>query len=196
MPRAVLALAHFCEVHGPQAILTTQAVSLAPLGPEPCSDPVSPGPSDTGGGHGGGGSGMAGGAALSHQLQALSRSVARTAPTPHDGGHAAVEPPGSIQPTPPHVTAGSAAPCGGCGWWLSGSGLASIDQDTRTAFISSKCPTRPELFSLVRQACVRALSCEVLPGRECPMLFGNAGQGFALSLGFFLPDHAARGGQR
>ena len=46
------------------------------------------------------------------------------------------------------------------------------------------------------QAAVRALSCEVTPGRAGPLAFELEGGRAALSYGFFLQDSRARGQQR
>ena len=53
-----------------------------------------------------------------------------------------------------------------------------------------------ELYSTVRQACVRSLSCEVCPTREGAVLFGDEHRGYVFSFTFFLRDSSARGLQR
>lgn len=40
-------------------------------------------------------------------------------------------------------------------------GFVSIDDETGIRFLSHQHPRQPQLFSVVRQACVRSLSCEV-----------------------------------
>lgn len=40
-------------------------------------------------------------------------------------------------------------------------GFMSIDEETGIRFLSHQHPRQPQLFSVVRQACVRSLSCEV-----------------------------------
>ena len=62
--------------------------------------------------------------------------------------------------------------------------------------ISMRQPKSQARYYAVRQACVRSLSCEVLPGRAGPMLFGDANMGYAISYVFQLADPAARGGRR
>jgi folliculin len=52
------------------------------------------------------------------------------------------------------------------------------------------------MYSTVRQACVRSLSCEVCPTREGPLLFGDDQRGYVFSYTFFLRDSSARGSQR
>ncbi len=39
---------------------------------------------------------------------------------------------------------------------------------------------------MVRQACVRSLSCEVCPGREGPIFFGDDHRGHVFSYTFFV----------
>lgn len=40
-------------------------------------------------------------------------------------------------------------------------GYISNDDPARVSYISSQYPLQPELYILVRQACIRSLSCEV-----------------------------------
>ena len=66
----------------------------------------------------------------------------------------------------------------------------------RTYSISSRYPA-DTLFSIVRRISVRALSCEVSPGLEGPLVFSEAeGKFFALSYMFKVKDFHARGQQR
>lgn len=44
-------------------------------------------------------------------------------------------------------------------------GFVSIDDETGIRFLSHQHPRQPQLFSVVRQACVRSLSCEVISDR-------------------------------
>ena len=52
------------------------------------------------------------------------------------------------------------------------------------------------MFSMLRRACVRSLSCEVCPGREGALFFGDSENGYTFSYAFFLRDNKARGSQR
>ena len=62
--------------------------------------------------------------------------------------------------------------------------------------ISGKYPA-DSLYSIVRRIAVRALSCEVCPGLEGPLIFSEAeGKYYALSFMFKLKDSQARGQQR
>ncbi|XP_031432190.1 folliculin isoform X2 [Clupea harengus] len=75
-------------------------------------------------------------------------------------------------------------------------GFVSVDSETGIRFLSHQHPRQPQLFSVVRQACVRSLSCEVCPGREGPIFFGDEQHGFVFSHTFFIKDSLARGFQR
>ncbi|XP_071035622.1 folliculin [Parasteatoda tepidariorum] len=74
-------------------------------------------------------------------------------------------------------------------------GFISNDHEARVSFVSTQYPLHPDVFSTVRQACVRSLSCEVCPGREGPIFFGDDHRGHVLSHTFFLKDSQARGFQ-
>ena len=41
------------------------------------------------------------------------------------------------------------------------SGFISNDHDAKVSYVSNQFPDHPEVFSMMRQACVRSLSCEV-----------------------------------
>ncbi|GIX72726.1 folliculin [Caerostris extrusa] len=74
-------------------------------------------------------------------------------------------------------------------------GFISNDHEARVSYVSSQYPLHPDVFAAVRQACVRSLSCEVCPGREAPIFFGDDHRGHVLSHTFFLKDSQARGFQ-
>ncbi|KAG8192841.1 hypothetical protein JTE90_014621 [Oedothorax gibbosus] len=74
-------------------------------------------------------------------------------------------------------------------------GYISNDHEARVSYVSSQYPLHPDVFIAVRQACVRSLSCEVCPGREGPIFFGDDQRGHVLSHTFFLKDSQARGFQ-
>ncbi|XP_063858598.1 uncharacterized protein LOC135099889 isoform X4 [Scylla paramamosain] len=75
-------------------------------------------------------------------------------------------------------------------------GYISNDDSARVSYISSQYPLQTELYILVRQACIRSLSCEVCPGKEGPIYFGDEARGHVLSYTFFLRDVQARGFHR
>ncbi|OPJ87379.1 folliculin [Patagioenas fasciata monilis] len=87
--------------------------------------------------------------------------------------------------------------CEGCRSLAGGHpGYVSHDKETSIKYVSHQHPNHPQLFSIVRQACVRSLSCEVCPGREGPIFFGDEQHGFVFSHTFFIKDSLARGFQR
>lgn len=75
-------------------------------------------------------------------------------------------------------------------------GMISIDRESHISYISRQYPEDQELYSIVRHACVRSLSCEVCPGREGPIMFGDDASGYVFSYTFFLKDSQSRGFQR
>ena len=75
-------------------------------------------------------------------------------------------------------------------------GFVSHDKSTGVSYTSMQHPNNPDVFRLVRQACVRSLSCEVCPGREGPIMFGDEQHGYVISYTFYVKDNMARGGQR
>uniref|UniRef100_H2YJQ8 Folliculin n=1 Tax=Ciona savignyi TaxID=51511 RepID=H2YJQ8_CIOSA len=75
-------------------------------------------------------------------------------------------------------------------------GFISCDDENGMNFISTQHPHNPEVFRLVRQACVRSLSCEVCPGREGPIMFGDDKHGYVISYTFYVQDNLARGLKR
>lgn len=87
--------------------------------------------------------------------------------------------------------------CEGCRSFSVGHpGYVSRDREASVEYVSHQHPAHPQLFSIVRQACVRSLSCEVCPGREGPIFFGDEQHGFVFSHTFFIKDSLARGFQR
>lgn len=75
-------------------------------------------------------------------------------------------------------------------------GFISNDHEARVSYVSGQHPLHPDVFSMVRHACVRSLSCEVCPGMEGPIFFGDNRRGHVLSHTFFMKDSQARGFQR
>ncbi|CAG8778172.1 17231_t:CDS:2, partial [Cetraspora pellucida] len=70
------------------------------------------------------------------------------------------------------------------------------DENPLITYVGSRYPQHPQLYSAVRQACVRSLSCEFCQGREGPVLFGDDKNGYVLSYMFKIRDSQARGFQR
>ncbi|WAQ96627.1 FLCN-like protein [Mya arenaria] len=76
-------------------------------------------------------------------------------------------------------------------------------------YMSSQRPQHRDVFAMIRQACIRSLSCEVVlylkmlqgevnvcPDREGPIFFGDDQQGNTISYTFYIKDNQARGMQR
>jgi folliculin len=40
-------------------------------------------------------------------------------------------------------------------------GFVSSDHEARVSYVSTQQPDHPQVFAMIRQACVRSLSCEV-----------------------------------
>ncbi|XP_066568765.1 folliculin isoform X2 [Amia ocellicauda] len=155
---ALVALCHFCELHGPRTLFCTEALHPpAPPGPSgPPEGPPAPRELER----------------EREREEGLNMKANNSAPQRSDM-------------------------CEGCRSLPPGHpGFLSVDSETSIRFVSHQQPRRPQLFSIVRQACVRSLSCEVCPGREGPIFFGDDQQGFVFSHTFFIKDRLARGFQR
>uniref|UniRef100_A0A480W9D1 Folliculin n=1 Tax=Sus scrofa TaxID=9823 RepID=A0A480W9D1_PIG len=166
---AIVALCHFCELHGPRTLFCTEVLH-APL------------PQGAGSGDGAGQGDQAeeeeGGIQMSSRVRAHS---------PAEGASAESSSPGPKK----------SDMCEGCRSLAAGHpGYISHDKETSIKYVSHQHPNHPQLFSIVRQACVRSLSCEVCPGREGPIFFGDEQHGFVFSHTFFIKDSLARGFQR
>merc|ERR1712055_262089 len=72
--------------------------------------------------------------------------------------------------------------------------LISKEKDESRTWVSSQAPLAPELASMVRHAVLRAISCEVIPAKEGPLLFSASSS--VLSHAFSLRDSRARGCRR
>ncbi|XP_057690424.1 folliculin [Corythoichthys intestinalis] len=152
---ALVALCHFCELHGPRTLFCTEALHLP--SPSPSSQT---------------------GVAVSGD-----RDVDRDGEGLTMRANSSASQRGEM--------------CEGCrSLPASHPGFMSIDDETGIRFLSHQHPREPQLFSVVRQACVRSLSCEVCPGREGPIFFGDEQHGFVFSHTFFIKDSLARGFQR
>jgi len=75
-------------------------------------------------------------------------------------------------------------------------GFISDDLESNMTYITTRYPYLSRLYPIVRQACVRSLSCEFCPGREGAIFFGDEQNGYSLSYIFKLKDIQARGFQR
>ncbi|KAB1265990.1 Folliculin, partial [Camelus dromedarius] len=183
---AIVALCHFCELHGPRTLFCTEVLH-APL-PQGAGNGDSPGRAEQA-------EEEEGGIQMSSRIRAHS---------PAEGASAESSSPGPKKSD--MCEAGHP-------------GYISHDQETSIKYVSHQHPNHPQLFSVVRQACVRSLSCErkvwcddvtaaeacawsalvwpqVCPGREGPIFFGDEQHGFVFSHTFFIKDSLARGFQR
>ncbi|XP_028342308.1 folliculin isoform X3 [Physeter macrocephalus] len=130
---AIVALCHFCELHGPRTLFCTEVLH-APL------------PQGAGSGDGPGRGEQAeeeeGGIQMSSRIRAHS---------PAEGASAESSSPGPKK----------SDMCEGCRSLAAGHpGYISHDKETSIKYVSHQHPNHPQLFSIVRQACVRSLSCE------------------------------------
>ncbi|NXB40146.1 FLCN protein, partial [Eulacestoma nigropectus] len=170
---AIVALCHFCELHGPRTLFCTEVLH-------------SPLPQGAGSGDISGQNEQAeeeeGGIQMSSRIRSHS---------PAEGASADSSSPG------PKKSDMCEASVKGCRSLAGGHpGYVSHDKETSIKYVSHQHPNHPQLFSIVRQACVRSLSCEVCPGREGPIFFGDEQHGFVFSHTFFIKDSLARGFQR
>ncbi|XP_045426215.1 folliculin isoform X2 [Lemur catta] len=166
---AIVALCHFCELHGPRTLFCTEVLH-APL-PQGAEDRDSPGQGEQA-------EEEEGGIQMSSRIRAHS---------PAEGASTESSSPGPKK----------SDMCEGCRSLAAGHpGYISHDKETSIKYVSHQHPNHPQLFSIVRQACVRSLSCEVCPGREGPIFFGDEQHGFVFSHTFFIKDSLARGFQR
>lgn len=166
---AIVALCHFCELHGPRTLFCTEVLH-------------SPLPQGAGSGDISGQNEQAeeeeGGIQMSSRIRSHS---------PAEGASGDSSSPGPKK----------SDMCEGCRSLAGGHpGYVSHDKETSIKYVSHQHPNHPQLFSIVRQACVRSLSCEVCPGREGPIFFGDEQHGFVFSHTFFIKDSLARGFQR
>ncbi|XP_023051891.1 folliculin isoform X2 [Piliocolobus tephrosceles] len=140
---AIVALCHFCELHGPRTLFCTEVLH-APL-PQGAGNEDSPGQGEQAEEEEGG-------------IQMSSRMRAHS---PAEG--ASVD---SSSPGPKKSDM-----CEGCRSLAAGHpGYISHDKETSIKYVSHQHPSHPQLFSIVRQACVRSLSCEVFEAEQfgCP----------------------------
>nr|XP_028562582.1 folliculin [Podarcis muralis] len=166
---AIVVLCHFCELHGPRTLFCTEVLH-SPL-PQGAGSGDSPGQSEQA-------EEEEGGIQMSSRIRSHS---------PAEGASADSSSPGPKK----------SDMCEGCRSLPAGHpGYVSHDKETSIKYVSHQHPNHPQLFSIVRQACVRSLSCEVCPGREGPIFFGDEQHGFVFSHTFFIKDSLARGFQR
>ncbi|KFZ65115.1 Folliculin [Antrostomus carolinensis] len=168
---AIVALCHFCELHGPRTLFCTEVLH-SPL-PQGASSGDIAGQNEQA-------EEEEGGIQMSSRIRSHS---------PAEGASADSSSPGPKK--------SDMCEASGCRSLAGGHpGYVSHDKETSIKYVSHQHPNHPQLFSIVRQACVRSLSCEVCPGREGPIFFGDEQHGFVFSHTFFIKDSLARGFQR
>ncbi|XP_029433299.1 folliculin [Rhinatrema bivittatum] len=166
---AIVALCHFCELHGPRTLFCTEALH-SPL-PQGAGSGDSPGQGEQ----------------VEEEEGGIQMSSRIRSHSPAEGASTDSSSPGPKK----------SDMCEGCRSLAAGHpGYISHDKETSIKYVSHQHPNHPQLFSIVRQACVRSLSCEVCPGREGPIFFGDEQHGFVFSHTFFIKDSLARGFQR
>lgn len=159
---ALVALCHFCELHGPRTLFCTEA--LHPPSPSPSSQagvPV-PGDRDRDGDREGEGLTMRANSSatqrgemcdVSGSYQKLHLILLSTSIVHYNFCLSSMS---QILISLPFLASQ------GCrSLPASHPGFVSIDDETGIRFLSHQHPRQPQLFSVVRQACVRSLSCEV-----------------------------------
>jgi hypothetical protein len=65
-------------------------------------------------------------------------------------------------------------------------------------YVTTRQPSSPSAYSLLRRSCIRTLSCESLPrgSQSGPLYFGDPVAGYTIAYIFRLPDPRARGRRR
>ena len=94
------------------------------------------------------------------------------------------------------VSEGPSSSCEACGWTADSPCFITHDEESNSTLVSQHQPRRTELYSVVRRACLRALSSEISPSRNGGIVFGDHEQGYTFSYTFALHDGKARGGLR
>ena len=170
---AVIALCHFCELHGPRILFCTQPFHCSNHTPDDIQSGVIPTPSSCG----------------------ITQSRVSTSPSNDEPvNESDIEADTVKQSKRPKSKQSTCEACRSLE--PDSPGFISIDKESHISYISMQYPEEQELFSKVRHACVRSLSCEVCPGREGPIMFGDEASGFVFSITFYLKDLQSRGFQR
>ncbi|BFZ03878.1 hypothetical protein BsWGS_06917 [Bradybaena similaris] len=123
---------------------------------------------------------------IPHKLKAMSSQSSTI--------NAEILPSSSSTATAASATTTTKEQCEGCKSVQTG--FVSHDEEAQVSYVSTQQPYNPQVFSRIRQACIRSLSSEVCPGREGPIFFGDKQCGHVLSYTFYVPDSQARGMHR
>ncbi|KAK4519014.1 uncharacterized protein ATC70_009241 [Mucor velutinosus] len=211
---ALVALLHFCEVHGPCVVYCTQTIhtnspslnendlcgsdsnlSTSPIPILPSKYPAA--------------LQQASSVSTTYSSSSLRKnSVSSLNTTTNIPGLGA---PSAMATTPTSIGTIGTAPsttCAACTAQLplinNGTSITEAkhlvttdDDDPTIQYIgTSKSPQQPHLYKAVRLACVRSLTAEFCQGRDGPVLFGDDENGHVMSYMFKLRDAQARGEAR
>lgn len=171
---AVVALCHFCEIHGPSVVMCTQ-----PFRRQEDSEEAPGEDSDT-----------------CEASGLTTPSTSATTTVPSDGATPQHYIPNEKVYDDDQVNDKSKekAKCNACSSIPPDlTAFVSNDHGAKTSYVSSQCAKDNKLFVMMRQACLRSLSCEMYPRQEGPIYFGDDKRGHVLSYFFFLKDNKARG---
>ncbi|KAL1929886.1 hypothetical protein VTP01DRAFT_1040 [Rhizomucor pusillus] len=190
---AVIALAHFCELHGPSINFCTQTIHTlesVDCCKENIDIPV-----------------RKNDAQLPPDSLSSTTSTATTEPPTPPG--TVVSPCVSFRKQPPPLAQTPPMPaCAACtaqlptiidknGVATEASMLVTYDEENPTVrYVGRVKPGQPHLHRAVKFACERSLTGETCPGRDGPVLFGDDENGYVMSYIFKLRDAQARGESR
>lgn len=163
MSNTILSTAVWCELHGPTNIFCTQTVPTALAQA-----------SDTR-------------AKSNASIQSDSASQASTGGAPSNGSHVG-SPPSATKSgcascsmsLPPSLRTAGVAPC-----------METTNSGGDVTYLSVRHPANSERYKALRSACIRALSCEAVPGRSGPVFFGDPSIGYTIAYIFRLTDSHA-----
>ncbi|KAL5967027.1 Folliculin [Taenia solium] len=201
---AVVVLCHFCETHGPAIIMCTQPLRqmVIPMVPSRKTSASTPHASSSCGSfHVASTSASHEGTIwpaeqLTHNLfyqEQYHRLISRRI-TDLITSTAPPQSTGAVQDTTPRMQASTS--CRACSIITRDEiGFVSHDFSAKTDYVSTQFPSDVELLKAVRTACMRSLSCEVIPDREGPVYFGDDINRHVISYNFFIKDSMARGFQ-
>eukprot|EP01133_Synstelium_polycarpum_P014604 gene14604-17268_t len=212
-----LVLTHFCETHGPSVVFTTQSEDELRWSSNSLDDQEN-------NNNNAGGNGQTAAAAPSITLPHLftspkfkrlaldiSSGSSNIRDLPHFGHHRVQQHPDRVVATHSvnvvadngDMTTSSLPPasttpvrCPTCSSLMQGQALVSQDSSNASVYYVSTHQPSNSSYSHIRNACVRSLSCELVPGREGPVFIANNDGSCLLSYMFKINDSRARGSAR
>ncbi|KAG2195316.1 hypothetical protein INT47_000469 [Mucor saturninus] len=169
---ALIALLHFCEVHGPCVVYCTQTIHQTPSS----------------------------GSTLDINIPALKTMNldGETAALPPLRKNSLCSTPQKTTSSATCAACTAQLPLVNTGQSITeAKSLFTLDQDDPSIkYIGTKAPQQNHLYKAVRLACVRSLTAEFCQGRDGPVLFGDDENGYVMSYMFKLRDSQARGEAR